>query len=191
MDQKALVKYLATGEAPAPSVAVLVEERKGDPIFEVATNLLSVGMLAKDLHYRARGKAFYAIHLLADLVWESRREVDELLEVYYLGEMRTVPPLMCHFERSAAEKAGKTLLHANAPGDNRSFSEDQILQALVNRCEAVAGCVEWAKSLALRSGTNAVLDEISKKALQNAGLLTRTDPTATTEPAEPAAVSET
>ena len=173
MDQKALVKYLATGESPAV-VAVAVEGQKGDPIVAVAVNLLAVGMLAKDLHYRARGKAFYAIHLLSDLVWESRNEVDELLETYYLGEMRTVPPPMFMLEQFASEKAREACLHARNTLDPAASQEDQLLKALVTRCESVAGCVEWTKSLALRSGSNAVLDEISRKALKSIGLLSRT-----------------
>lgn len=177
MDQKDLIKYLATGETPVVAeVAVVAQGPAIDPIDSIVSALLCVGMLAKDLHYRARGKAFYAIHLLADLVWDARKSVDELLEVYYLGERQMPPPLMATYENYAARCAVDLLGNANATSTfSGDYGEDQLLQALVKACNKTADLVEKAKETPLRSGTNAVLDEISKKALQNAGLLTRTN----------------
>ena len=176
MDQREFMTYLATGEAPVKAEVTVVETVKIDPIDLIVANLCTVGMLAKDLHYRARGRAFYAIHLLADLVWEVRKSVDELLEVYYLGEKQTVPPLMAAYESHAAKTVESILGGVNVTADfSGEYHEDQILQALIVACKETAELVEQAKAKPLRSGTNAVLDEISKKALQNAGLLGRTD----------------
>jgi len=186
MDQSALRNYLATGNEPVTEAVIVLEGKHApSPVAMVITNLMAVGMLAKDLHYRARGRPFYAIHLLSDLVWQVRQEVDELIEVYYLGECKTVPPMMYEFEAAAARVAREAVGRANGTmQQSLSAEEAQLLQALPNRCEAVAGWVENCKALALRSGTNAVLDEISKKALQNIGLLGRTDTFAPTVPTD-------
>ena len=190
MDQKAFTNYLATGEAPVRAKVTVVETATIDPIDLIVANLCAVGMLAKDLHYRARGKAFYAIHLLSDLVWDVRRTVDELLEVYYLGEKQSVPPLMASYETYAAKTVSLILGDVNVTSDfSGIYGEDQLLQALVVACKETAELVEQAKTKPLRSGTNAVLDEISKKALQNSGLLGRTE--ALPEPPAPEVVEQT
>ena len=178
MDQNDFMTYLATGEAPVRAQVTVVETEKVDPIDLVVANLCAVGMLAKDLHYRARGKAFYAIHLLSDLVWQCRSNVDELLEVYYLGERKSVPPLMAYFEAAASREVGIVLGNVNCANDGCEYGEDQLLSALVRFCTATVELVERAKSqlgVQLRSGTQAVLDDISKKALQSSGLLGRTN----------------
>lgn len=172
MNEKGLRNYLATGEMPT-AVAVVVQE-KPDPIRMLLVNLCAVGMLAKDLHYRSKGKAFYAVHQLSDIVWDATRLFDELNEVWYLGECGSVPPLMSKTSAFAAKLAE---LGNDRPIGCDKDEEDCILSALIARCKATAGLVEDCKSLAPKSGTNAVLDEISKKMLQAVGLLQRTEMT--------------
>lgn len=193
MDQKALMNYLQTGEAPVKATVTVIEKATVNPVDAVIAHLCATVMLAKDLHYRARGKAFYAIHLLADLVWAARSEIDELLEVYYLGERKTPPPLMSAYQAYAVNVVRNLLdngIGVTSDFDGE-FGEDQLLQALNIVCSETAELVEAAKKLPLRSGTSAVLDEVSKKALQNAGLLTRTETpapatvTPTPEPVSP------
>lgn len=169
LTQKGFRDFMATGVRPV-AAAVVVEE-KPDPMFYLLTSLCAVGMLAKDFHYRAKGKAFYALHLLADLVYDATHLFDEINEVYYMGECGSVPPLMASVSAKAAEMAGK----CNCGCDTTVSEEDCILSALIARCKATAGAVEECKSLAPKSGTAAVLDEISKKMLTASGLLARTE----------------
>lgn len=163
----ALKSYLATGAIPVPvNVAVVASvTKKVNPIKTVLTNLCSVGMLAKDLHYRALGKAFYAIHQLSDLAWDATRAIDELIEVYYLGECKSDPPMMADiYEEAAKLVRGSCVLP----------DQDGLISALEARCAATEKAIEDARVLPLRSGTNAVLDEISKKVLVSEGLIHRT-----------------
>ena len=169
MNEKNLRDFLATGELPT-AVAVIVPE-KADPMKWLLVNLCAVGMLAKDFHYRAKGKAFYALHQIADIVYDATRLFDELNEVWYLGECGSVPPLMSGISARAAKLAECGNCHKPLGGDE----EDVILAALIDRCKVTAGCVENCKSVAPKSGTNAVLDEISKRMLQAVGLLQRTE----------------
>lgn len=191
MDQKALMNYLQTGEAPVKATVTVIEKATVNPVDAVVAHLCATAMLAKDLHYRARGKAFYAIHLLSDLVWSARGEIDELLEVYYLGELKTTPPLMSVYHAYAVRTVRDILGNDMnvTPDFDGEFGEDQLLQALTVICNETAELVEAAKKLPLRSGSSAVLDEVSKKALQSAGLLSRTETTApvppTPEPVSP------
>lgn len=167
-ENKALVEFLRTGVAPDAGAVVVVAAEKSDPLYRILVALKVVGMLAADLHYRAHGKPFYAIHKLSDIIWDVRRNFDELVEVYYLGERQSVPPPIGHICSKASE-----LVKADYAGEEPT--EDRLIASLRRRCEDAAALVEDAKTLALRSGTNAVLDEISKAMLQDAGLLTRTE----------------
>ena len=172
LTQKGFRDFMATGVRPV-AAAVVVEE-KPDPMFYLLTSLCVVGMLAKDFHYRAKGKAFYALHLLADLVYDATHLFDEINEVYYMGECASVPPLMASVSAKAAEMAAKDRC---GNGDTPVDEDACIPAALIARCKATAGAVEECKSLAPKSGTAAVLDEISKKMLTASGLLARTEQT--------------
>lgn len=172
----ALKRFLETGIEPTAKV-VEIEVTAGnqmadDPVAGIVAGLNAVGMIAKDLHYHAKGKAFYAVHELADLVWQVRGQVDELIEVYYLGEQQRTPPPMGVFCSLAIVKANR-FYDSAAKTPAAVSDEDRILQALVLACDAVVADVENAKEIAFHSGTNAVLDEISKKTLQSRGLLAR------------------
>lgn len=176
-NQKSFFEYLANGsQAVSPVVTVVQTAGMADPavntlaVVNTLAGLKAVEMVAKDLHYRAKGKTFFAIHELADMIWEVRHFIDELIEVYYLGEKCTIPPLM-------EDICSKALAMANSIGyaSPTALKEDALLCRLQVRCEVVIKLVEEAKKLALRSGTQAVLDDISKKMLKSVGLLNRTN----------------
>lgn len=149
-----------------------VEEDKASvAMMDLLSNLCMIGMLSKDLHYRAKGKPFYGLHELSDKIWTIRHLSDELTEVFFLGEKGSVPP-----EQSAiAMKASLGLEHLGIRDFGGNNDEDAILMALYQACQNCAKAVETAKaSGSFKSGTNAVLDEISKLALLFGGLIART-----------------
>lgn len=170
--KKSFTNYLATGEYK-PSV-VTISVAKTDPIRRLLAHMLAVGMLAKDLHYSAEGKAFYSLHQLADLVWSVRKLTDDLIEVYYLGECAKDAPGMSELYRDACDLADLT-------GCKGGTKCEMDIECLKVRCRAGAGCVEECKSIAPLSGTGAILDEISKMFLQSYGLLERTSRTSASE----------
>jgi len=133
-----------------------------DPMLEVLIDLCEIDMLAKDLHYRAKGRSFYGIHQLADLVKEIGDNADDLNEVYYMGEKGEEPPERSFVAAKAAELVGMV------------GGEEELLKALAEACANAASAVENTKKGGVASGTAAVLDEVSKKALQAKGLLART-----------------
>lgn len=54
--------------------------------------LLAVQNYSKDIHYNAKGDAFYSKHLLVDRVQENISDyIDSIKEVFYLGEMGKEP----------------------------------------------------------------------------------------------------
>lgn len=175
MDNREFTQYLATGEfnkveaeasAEDAAIAVVATVKKVDPFLEILVNLCAVGMLAKDFHYRCKGKAFYGEHLLADLFYEVENESDDINEIRYMGELQANPPLRAEIARMAVEVIDWLPMKAD---------ENGLVEALYDRMNALVGLVEQAKALnpAPASGTTAVLDTISQKALQAAGFLRR------------------
>ena len=158
MDAKALVMtMLEEAEAKEKTCAE-----------KVCAGIKAVGLAAKDLHYRAKGKSFYSEHLLADLAWNVEKLTDDFIEVYYMGDKGWDPPLM-----------GQIYCLANAwLIENQSADDDLTTEFWARRllrvCEDLIANVEVAKDvLNKKSGTQAVLDEISKQVLQVVGLLKR------------------
>lgn len=139
-----------------------------DPFFNILSGLCAIEMLSKDLHYRAKGKPFYGLHELADIIWGIGRASDEINEVYYMGEKQMDPP-----SRSDVAEAAVGGLGAFG-NDSDHYDEDALIKALTEKCVAVTASVEEAKKLNPSSGTAAVLDDISKRCLQATGLLRRT-----------------
>lgn len=138
-----------------------------DPMLEVLVDLCRIELLAKDLHYRAFGKPFYGIHQLADLVGEISKDSDALNEVYYMGEKGENPP-------KRADVASKAAQIVSGRGTEAALQGDELINSLCAACTETAAAVERAKKPGVSSGTAAVLDGISQKALQAKGLLART-----------------
>ena len=174
-NEKQLKEFLATGKNTAKEqeaqdaameIAIIVEGR--DVMRTIISRMIAVEMLAKDLHYRAGGKSFYAIHLLSDMVWEVRHCRDELNEIYYLGEKGGVPPL-----QSKVYEAAVRLVNADC-ASGICASEEGLINLLRTTCLNLVDLIERAKKeVELKSGTIAVLDDISKKMLSSAGQLGR------------------
>ena len=131
----------------------------------------AVGMAGKDLHYRAKGDAFYSEHLLADLGWQVEKLTDDFIEVYYLGDKGWLPPTM---DRIYAMAGGEVFTPMGDPDKADDTSTAFWAKRLLTVCEKLVEKVEEAKGvLTSKAGTQAALDEISKQALQVAGLLKR------------------
>lgn len=178
-ENKALFEYLAGGEKPVAEAVVVAAVGKlpvaAHPVERLLSAMIAVGILAKDLHYRACGKPFYSLHELADIVWDVRSKCDELIETYYLGDAGTIPPPMWLLHENGV-KAAKAVFQSCIPsvGLPAVVGQKKLVPALKMACDRVAAYVEEAKKLPIRSGVHAVLDEISKRMLTASGLLART-----------------
>lgn len=175
---------LAGAAAPIPApVPVAVEQVSANPdsvavtviappppspvdlITELTAHLKRIGMAAKDLHYRAKGKAFYGEHLLADLVLKVEENADDLIEVYFLGQTGITPPRMADVCMQAAT------LPVDYPTNEFYFEK-----GLFDICFKTARLVERIKKDCpnLVAGVHAVLDKISQEAYTAIGLLDQT-----------------
>lgn len=138
---------------------------------KVCAGIKAVGLAAKDLHYRAKGEAFYSEHLLADLGWNIERLTDEFIEVYYLGDKGWNPPVLGQIYCMAN---GWLVENGGFAPEGDDVSTEYWARRLLRACEDLVAQVEVAKDvLTKKAGTQAVLDEISKQVLQVVGLLKR------------------
>ena len=179
MEDRGFADYLAKVDGtPEPEgfagVVVIVAS---DPMEKVLSDLVAVEMLAKDLHYCAGGKPFYAIHELADVIWQTRRFRDDLNEVYWMGEKSVVPPSQVDIFREAIKTAVLAQVECNVkkpPEGELPAPEDGKLAALAYILGKTTGDIDVAKERGVSSGVCAVLDETAKFVLQSKGLVTRT-----------------
>lgn len=127
--------------------------------------LKCIGMCAKDMHYRCKGKAFYGLHQLGDLTWQLADETDKIAEIYFMGERGINPPRM---KEVCANAVGIEVMY---PSDDKYF-----IGGLMNICLQTMHKIEAIKNNYpdLKSGTVAVLDQISQNCLLNIGLLDQT-----------------
>ena len=147
------------------------EAKEKDCAFKVCAGIKAVGLASKDLHYRAKGEAFYSEHLLADLGWNVEKLTDDFIEVYHMGDKGWNPPLMgAIYNRADAIVIEKSEMPSPDEEQNTVFWATRLLRV----CEALVTDIESAKTiLTKKAGTQAVLDEISKMVLQVVGLLKR------------------
>ena len=160
-----------TPEVPVPAPAAEIIARA--PFIpmpdEEMRNLMSwmkrIGMCAKDMHYRCKGKPFYGLHELADLVYEVEHETDQIAEIYFLGERGIEPPRMADVCSAAAS------LPVNYPSNDKYF-----IGGTMDACLQTMHKIEDIKKNFpdLKSGTVAVLDAISQHCLLGIGLLDQT-----------------
>ena len=132
---------------------------------ELMAHIKCIGMCAKDMHYRCKGKAFYGLHQLADLTWKLEEESDQIAEIYFMGERGIPPPLLRDVYKDAVG------IGVYYPRDNKYF-----IGGLMNICLQTMHKIEAIKQgfPDLKSGTVAVLDQISQQCLLNIGLLDQT-----------------
>lgn len=123
-----------------------------------------IGMCAKDLHYRAKGKPFYALHELADLAWKVEDDTDKIAEIYFMGDRGIEPPRMTEVFQNAVNIA------VIYPRDDNYF-----LGGLMDICRLTMHSIEAIKkNYEVKSGVAAVLDQISEHCLLTIGLLDQT-----------------
>lgn len=134
-----------------------------EKILEVLASMLRVNWAAHDLHYRAHGEAFYALHLLADKVDFGTAE-DDLKEAYYLGQAESLPPT----DEDIVEQA---VLHVRHVGETNA----ELVANLMNACKYCMYSIEDAKRIpGLMAGVHAILDGVSQNLLTVSGLCART-----------------
>lgn len=186
MPNEELVGFLM-GDTPVPpaSVAIIPDAPIVPPVAEtivaeqvplppaypdkemadLMAHIKCIGMCAKDMHYRCKGKAFYGLHQLADLTWKLEDESDQIAEIYFMGERGITPP------RLRDVYANATAIDVMYPKDDKYF-----IGGLMNICLQTMHKIEAIKQgfPDLKSGTVAVLDQISQQCLLNIGLLDQT-----------------
>lgn len=172
MKKDVLNSYLETGkvEMPAETIAQdampVTEKQLESPMEKLLKTISATAMVAKDLHYKAHGKPFLANHELADMVAEIEKHKDTINEIYYMGELQSNPPL------SVVICGGGVEIVRGLYGEGMAVEEDALIGDLHSLCQQVAEAVESVKEgTGIKSGTQAVLDEISKDSLQCAGFL--------------------
>lgn len=156
----------AAAAAAEPGIGISVE-----PVYPDGemTNLMAmvkrIGMCAKDLHYRAKGKPFYGLHQLADLAYQVESDTDQIAEVYFLGARGIEPPKMITvYDKACAMKV-----------DYPSQSDNYFIVGLMNICRYTMVAVEnIKKNFEIEAGVHAVLDKISEHCLLSIGLLDQT-----------------
>lgn len=163
----AVETIVVAAEAPVAPVAA-IPPAPAFPDAEMAdlmAYLKCIGMCAKDMHYRCKGKAFYGLHQLGDLTWQLADETDKIAEIYFMGERGINPPRM---KEVCANAVGIEVIY---PSDDKYF-----IGGLMNICLETMHKIEAIKRNYpdLKSGTVAVLDQISQNCLLNIGLLDQT-----------------
>ena len=146
---------------PAPILDIVFPDEE---MLDLMAHVKRIGMCAKDLHYRAKGKPFYGLHLLADLVHQVEEDTDHIAEVYFMGDRGIEPPRMTQvFGRANS-------LMVWYPRDNNYF-----IGGLMDICRTSMHLIEdIKKKYEVKSGVAAVLDKISEHCLLAIGLLDQT-----------------
>lgn len=122
-----------------------------------------IAMTAKNLHYRAKGKPFYGVHELADLVWQTGLITDQIAEIYFMGERKIEPPIM-----------EEVYLKACSLPDKEVITQDNYFEAVLFACSTVVAHVERIKKeYTFISGVMPVLDHISEQCLLAIGFLSQ------------------
>ena len=147
-------------DSTATSVDLLDAEMKN-----LMARVKRIGMCAKDLHYRAKGKPFYGLHQLADLAYEVESDTDQIAEIYFLGDRGIEPPRMNEVFRLACDLM---VLYPR--------NENYFIGGLMDACRMTMHNIEAIKKNFpyIKSGVCAVLDKISEHCLLAIGLLDQT-----------------
>ena len=133
-------------------------------MFEVLCFLLAIQRQAKEIHYHAKGDAFWGDHLLADRIYEDLDGlIDEIQENYYLGREEEAP--------------SQRELLLNAANDVKDSSDDikkdfEYLDILIAQCIAqIESIAEDDKNLT--AGDNDLLGRICSDLQKKHGFLVR------------------
>ena len=158
-----IVEEIVNAETPIGMEDSLVAA--DEDMTDLMAKVKRIGMCAKDLHYRAKGKPFYGLHQLADLAYEVESDTDQIAEVYFLGDRNKEPPRMEDvYTRAIA-------LNVLYPKDDTYF-----IGGLMDICRMTMHSIEGIKGKypTTKAGVHAVLDKISEHCLLSIGLLDQT-----------------
>ena len=135
---------------------------------KVLVTICAYESLVKDLHYRAQDEWFYALHTLADKIWQIKEPCDDLKEAYWLGWCQGVPPEEASIKADSAE-------YVKSMAFDSKVSNRDLVQSVQTLAADGVSVVEAAKAIpGLPGGIHAILDEISKAFLVAKGLCWRT-----------------
>lgn len=127
-----------------------------DKIDLLISYLFAIQAFAKDIHYSAKGKAFYSKHLLADEVYKGIDEqIDALIETCVLPFMNPSPIVHYWYE------ATKIL-----NDDNYEATFESLLDLLTQTISFI-NSAEFSKT------KSSLIDDIGKDLQRKAGLITR------------------
>lgn len=132
-------------------------------MLDLIVKLTAIYNYAKDIHYRAKGESFYSIHLLMDRICEDiNDQIDELKEVYYLGNIN-LPPKSADILK---------IVYATIP----EYSDDvkteiRLLCALIQ--EAITSTSEDVVYNG-SNGAQSLVDDIARSLMLKHGLIQRT-----------------
>lgn len=147
-----------------PMSATIAEVFPDEEMKDLMAKVKRIGMCAKDLHYRAKGKPFYGLHQLADLAYQIEEDTDHIAEIYFMGDRGIEPPRMDEVFQRAID------LVVLYPKDDRYF-----IGGLMDICRVTMHSIESIKqNFEVKSGVAAVLDKISEHCLLSIGLLDQT-----------------
>lgn len=134
---------------------------------DIIAKCCAIHMVAKDLHYCAYGTPFYSMHEFADMMAALDKNNDELNEVYFMGSQAGLPPpqaMVC--EKAVNFVKGRNVAERKDQAE-LAHALREFLTELTNDIE------DFKAKMNPKSGVQAILDEISKNALQCNGLLDR------------------
>lgn len=127
-----------------------------DKIELLISYLFAIQAFAKDIHYSAKGEAFYSKHLLADEVYKGIDEqIDALIETCILPFINPSP--IEHYWYEATK-----ILNDNS----KEVSFDSLLDLLF-RAISFINITEFSKI------NSSLIDDIGKDLQRKAGLITR------------------
>ena len=158
---------VAAPEVPPPAAESIPSSplHPDEEMEDLMAHLKCIGMCAKDMHYRCKGKSFYGLHQLSDLTWQTADETDNIAEIYFMGERGITPPRM---KEVCARAVNIEVMY---PSNDKYF-----IGGLMYICLQTMHKIESIKSRFpdMKSGTVSVLDKISQNCLLNIGLLDQT-----------------
>lgn len=128
----------------------------------IIVKLLAIYHYAKDIHYRASGESFYAIHTLMDKICEGiHDQIDLINEVCYLGTNREAP-----FSYDILK-----VVTASIPEKGDTQCMLVFLDEMIDN--AIAAIGELKLNTYMSDGEASLLDDIQKTLLQKRGLVLR------------------
>lgn len=127
-----------------------------DKIELLISYLFAIQAFAKDIHYSAKGEAFYSKHLLADEVYKGIDEqIDELIETCVLPFINPSP--IEHYWYEATKILND---------DNYEATFESLLDLLTQTISFI-NTTEFSKT------KSSLIDDIGKDLQRKAGLITR------------------